>query len=230
MSTTQPPAPKSGHVFALAGLPGCGKSTVADIITEELDHHGHRAMSTEVSDFVRTMFEEESDDDINDNELGRWAAEKKEEHGNGYFLREMALTLEAEKRPHIAISGLRSPEEAEAVREVFGSGYVTVISVWTLPDIRFERKYGESPSTDHPEWDTFVERNERETHDWGCAEFFTDEGPSDYVIPNNGTLEELEGKVQAIVRNEVTDESLMAEMFATAPFPNDTATRAAQYL
>jgi dephospho-CoA kinase len=228
MSTTE--SPRSGHVFAIAGLPGCGKSTVADIITEELDHHGHRAMSTEVSDFVRAEFESQSPAHVTDNELGRWAAEQKDKHGNGYFLREMSQTLDAEHHPHTAISGLRSPEEAAAVRDVFGEGSVTVIAVWTLPDIRFKRKYGDRPSVDHPEWWTFMERHERETHEWGCVEFFMDDGPSDYVIPNNGTLEQLDGKVQAVVRNDVIGESVLAREFRTAPFPNDTTKRAAQYL
>lgn len=217
------------HCFALAGLPGSGKSTVADIIVDELTEYGEDATSTEVSDFVRTRFEAQEDESVTDNELGRWAAEQKAENGDGFFARQMVQHWTGEDSPHVVISGLRSPEEAEAVRDGFGDN-ATIVAVWTLPDIRFERKYGEVPSTDHPQWETFTERNERETHEWGCAEFFTDEGPSDYVIPNNSTLEELEGKVQAIVRNDVTDESLMAEMFKTAPFPNDTATRAAQYL
>lgn len=224
--------PDTGHVFALAGLAGSGKSTAADIIVGDIEHNFERAVSTEVSDFVRTLFEEQSDESVNDNELGRWAAEKKAEHGDGYFLREMANVLDSPTRPHTAISGLRSPEEAAAVRDVFGAENVTVISIWTLPDIRFERKYGDTPSEDHPKWDEFCERNERETFDWGCVEFFMPDGPQDYIVPNNSTLDALGVDLGAIVGNEVHDQE-MPEQWRGGwyPFPEGLdKRRVAQYL
>lgn len=225
------PEATPSHVFGLAGLPGCGKSTAAEIIESELEHNFERAIATEVSDFVRTMFEKEHQDDIDDNELGRWAADKKDEHGNGYFVREMAKTLDAGNRPHVAISGLRSPEEAEALRDVYDPEHVTIIGVWTLPDIRFERKYGATPSEEHPEWETFTERNERETHDWGCVEFFTDDGVSDYIVPNNGGVEDLEGRITRIVHYEALDAADEPTDLAETPFPDGLdAERVAQYL
>lgn len=220
---------RDNHCFALAGLPGCGKSTAADIIVDELKANYEYATHTEVSDYVRAKFQAQSDDTVNDNELGRWAADKKAEHGNGYFLRGMVQHWTHERSPHVAISGLRSPAEAEAVRDGFGED-CTVIAIWTLPDIRFERKYGEVPSEEHEEWDTFVERNERETFDWGCVEYFTSDGVSDYVVPNNGTVEELDAAIRAIVREEALDGSKRASLYQEPPFPHDDQERVAQYL
>jgi len=232
-----PSLPDDAHVFALAGLPGSGKSTAAEMIRDELElraslregatvnesqsdseHRFERAVHTEVSDFCRTLYEQEHDDTTDDTDLGRWTAELKAEHGRGYILREMSKTLYDEDRPHVVISGLRSPEEAEAVEDVFGQQNVTTIAIWTLPDLRFERKYGDKPSEEHPKWDEFLERNEREVHEWGCVEFFTDSGPADYVVANNGDVSQLEGRVASIARHETGDTSLMSQTMTTTPF------------
>lgn len=194
---------EKAHVFCLAGLPGCGKSTAADMIAEIVESYHEPIVTTEVSDFVRTKFEAETDETVDDNGLGRWAADKKDEFGNGHFVRQMCDMWQQDEQ-HLVISGLRSPEEAAAARDVFGDERVSVIGIWTLPDIRFERKYGDPPSTDHPEYETFQERNERETHDWGCVEFFTPDGVSDYVLPNNSNRkEDLHKKLLKTVRYEL---------------------------
>lgn len=227
---TEVERPDDGHVFALAGLAGSGKSTAAEIIENECKANFEYAISTEVSDFVRSMFEQETGETTDDNALGRWAADKKDEHGDGYFVRAMAETLADGRRPHVAISGLRSPEEAEELRDVFGPENVTVIAVWTLPDLRFERKYGDTPHEEHPEWATFTERNQRETYDWGCVEYFLSDGPSDYIVQNNETVAELERALHAIVHEAALDGSKRASMYRESPFPHDDPERVGQYL
>lgn len=223
--------PSEPHVFALAGLPGSGKSTAAEMMRDELEHRFERATHTEVSDFCRALYEQEHNDTTDDNDLGRWTAQLKDEHGRDYILREMSETLDADGRPHIVISGLRSPEEAEAVRDVFGQQNVSVIAIWTLPDLRFERKYGAMPSEEHPKWDEFCERNEREIHEWGCLQFFLEDGPADYVVANNGDESQLEGKVASIVRHETGDTSLMSQTMTSTPFPDGlSADHVASYL
>jgi dephospho-CoA kinase len=206
-------------VFVLIGLAGAGKSTVAEMITEE---HDERVSHFEVSDFVRTKFEEESEDDVNDNELGVWAAEKKATHGNDYFVREMAETIKAPNAPHIVISGVRSPMEAVAVDEVFDG--CTTIGVWTLPDIRFERKYGGQPSEDHDEWGTFQDRNERELWGWGAIEFFARGSmhTADYIIPNHDGLDALRQHVQCVLDGR--------GQYDENPFPHSDFEKVAQYL
>lgn len=227
----EPSLPNDPHVFALAGLPGSGKSTAAEIIRDNLEYRFERAVHTEVSDFCHTLYEQEHDGTTDDNDLGRWTAELKEEHGNGYILRRMAETLNDENRPHTIISGLRSPAEVDAIEDVFGAENVTTIAIWTLPDIRFERKYGDTPHIEHEKWDEFVERNERETHQWGAVEFFMPDGPQDYVVPNNGPFLQLEAAVTAIMRDNTGDYNAQAAQFKYTPFPDDLNTEhVASYL
>lgn len=220
--------------FVLAGLPGSGKSTVAGIIAGEAEDYGLDAVHTEVSDFCRTAYETDTFDAIeDDNELGRWTAEVKQERGQGYFVRQMAEMHVESDNGVTVISGARSPEEAEAARDVFGAENTVVIAIWTLPDLRFERKYGDVPSEEHPKWDEFCERNERETHEWGCVHFFTDPTLRDYIVPNNGELHHVEDITVSIVREELGDGTPTASVYAASPFPGTIRydpKKVAQYL
>jgi hypothetical protein len=218
----------ANHILAFAGLAGSGKSTAAEIVTEYLNGLDEDATSTEVSDFVRTKYEAEHDDTVNDNDLGAWAAEQKDAYGDGYFVREMAEAWDEPDRPHVVISGLRSPEEAAALRDVFGDEHVTVVAVWTLPDVRFERKYGDVPHEEHDEYDTFVERNERETYDWDCVEYFLEDGPADYIVPNNASEQLLAGRVKHIASYEVLTSDIEPQL--AYPFPESERAMVGQYL
>lgn len=224
-----PTHPEDRHVFVLAGLPGSGKSTAAEILVDELTHRFQMAEAHEVSDFCHKAYMAAHEgEQTDDNDLGRWTAKLKAEHGNDFIVREMARAL-SHVGQHLAISGVRSPAEAVAVRDVFGPENVTVIAIWTLPDERFRRKYDALPSEDHPKWDEFCERNDRELHEWGCLDFFT--GEADYVVPNNDSVGHLEASLHAIIQAEVVGrESVKAEELSVPPFPVQDDEHVQQYL
>lgn len=206
-------------VNIFVGLPGAGK-TEACRITEDVTEG--EADSFEVSTFVRNEYHREMGDGVGDNELGRWAADKKDEHGNDYFVREMAETLADPYPPAevVNIAGVRSPAEADAVRDVFGAEAVTIITIWTLPDIRYERLSDREGDYTHEE---FSERKERELWDWGCIEFFTNEDYWDYIVPNNFGLDGFESSVKLAVRG--------TEAYTEYPWPDlPSKEHVAQYL
>jgi dephospho-CoA kinase len=202
------------YTFGIAGLPGAGKSVAAQYLTESvLDGE---ATATEMSDFVRTKFEAEHgrgsatrgdsgpnrgsaprDDEVNDNELGVWAAEQKAEFGQGHFARQLAETWQDPDRPHTVISGLRSPEEATALRDAFGETSTVILAIWTLPGLRFKRKYGADPRVDHPDWATFIDRRDRELYEWNCLDYFTG-NVADFIVPNNDNVTQFVAKLQDI--------------------------------
>lgn len=224
-----PTHPDDRHVFVLAGLPGSGKTTAAEILEDELQHRFELASRHEVSNFCRAMYQAAHDgDDTDDNDLGRWTAQLKKEYGNDFIVREMAHAL-SHAGEHLIISGVRSPLEALAVRDVFGPENTTTIAIWTLPGERFRRKYEAKPDEKHPKWDEFEERNERELHEWRCIEFFT--GEADYVVPNNDSVSHLEGKLHNIIQAEVVGrESVEAEKLETPPFPSTDPETVEKYL
>lgn len=201
-------------VNVFVGLPGCGKTTACKMVRDA--EHGKSVTSHEVSAFVRREYEKEvGGRDVGDNDLGEWAATKKTEEGNGYFVREMAEEL-AEPFPVsdiINIAGVRSPAEADAIRGIFtdsaedesstvkrsshsATAEVRIITIWTLPDIRLQRlKDREGEYT----VEEFNERKERELWDWGCIEFFTNEDYYDHIIPNNWDERGLRTAVEIVI-------------------------------
>jgi hypothetical protein len=222
--------PEERHAFVFVGLPGAGKSVAKEYAEHALKSNYEWAVTEEVSSFVRSEFERETaHSPLNDNALGRWAADMKDEHGNGYFVEEMARDHAAHGH-HVCISGVRSPAEAEALDDHLEN--VTVIGIWTMPHTRFERKYGDPPTAEHPKYDEFIERKERELWDWGCVEFFDRESDSaaDYVIPNNAEITEFEDNVRDVVLGVIEDEAKGKE-FTHFPFPEGlNQEQIAQYL
>jgi len=208
-------------VFVLVGLAGAGKSTAADMIQQ---HHDENVQTFEVSDFVRTKFEEAHDDAVNDNELGEWAAEQKAEHGDDYFVRQMAETIRDSNTPHVVISGVRSPAEAKAVEDVFSMGNVMTLAIWTLPDLRFNRKYGADMMDDAETLQTFADRNDREKHEWGAKEFFARGGEhtADGIIPNHDDCDALEEHLTNFLDGK--------GQYDKSPFPHNDPDVVAQYL
>jgi dephospho-CoA kinase len=198
------------YTFGIAGLPGAGKSLAAEHVQQFVNGE---STTTEMSDYVRACYEADHgrgsttrgdsgpnrgsaprDDEVTDNELGAWAAEQKAEYGQGYFASRLAETWEDPDRPHTVVSGLRSPEEATALRDAFGETSTVILTIWTLPGLRFKRKYGADPRVDHPDWDTFIERRDRELYEWNCLDYFTG-NVSDFIIPNNDGVKQFAAKL-----------------------------------
>jgi dephospho-CoA kinase len=204
-------------IIGLAGPLGCGKSTAAMALRNVLDmSQDIDADIMEVSDFVRTEYEHVMGDTVNDNRLGEWAAEQKVENGAGCFVERMVEQSEGVT----IISGIRSPAEAEAVYEAERDS--AVAAVWSLPHLRFERKYDAEYSD--PEFRTFMERSNRELHEWGCKHFYTHgSAMSDYVVPNNDTMDDLRAHCFNIVQHQVLGDDWLVKDITESPFPDGMA-------
>lgn len=207
------------NVFAFIGLPASGKSTALDVVRGM----GGYPMTDEVSNYVRFRYENATDDgDVDDNGLGRWAANVKDEKGMGYFVDQWCRTIkgdqqaahELDSKPWdpIALAGIRSPEELDALREHFTN--VTSVVVWAMPDVRYDRIT--ERDGDEMGRDVFDERQARELHDWGAKEFFLDRNYRDYIIPNNhDSVERFERDVEMVVT-----ENPIADKFKSVPWPD----------
>jgi len=172
------------HVFAVAGPLGSGKSTAAKMIASIIRHDGRFARVVEMSDYVRSEYNAYCDDGASDNELGEWAAKQKDADGAGCFASDIAELYDGDDA-ELIVSGIRCPEEIDALEAHYGADSVTTVAVWTLPELRFKRKYGDTMHAQHEQFDTFMERNDRELSEWGCEEIYIDDD-TDFVIANNG--------------------------------------------
>jgi dephospho-CoA kinase len=211
------PEQVEANVFAFIGLPGAGKSEALMTLDDVYEH----ALVDEVGNYVRYRYEGQTGEQSeSDNDLGKWAADVKDEHGRGYFVNEWAKTIkgdqraahELDKQPWTAIglAGVRSPEELDALRTHFTD--VTAIVVWSKPDVRYDRLMDRDGDMDR---EVFHERQERELHDWGALEFFVNDEYYDYIIPNNGdNIEQFDRDVRLCVNG-----SKIADQFKSPPFP-----------
>lgn len=197
-------------VNLFVGLPGAGKSKGCEI-AEEIIGDDETVSSHEISDYVKYEYAAITDDvasEVDDNELGRWADDMKTMKGMGHFAEGLAHQLRSPipEASNINVAGVRSPAEADAFRDVFDD--VTIISVWTLPDIRYDRladREGEYTTEE------FSERKKRELWDWDCIEFFTNENYYDYIIPNNHTKEAFRSSLELALRG--------TKAYTDEPFP-----------
>ncbi|NJE60639.1 AAA family ATPase [Thermococcus sp. 21S7] len=114
---------------------------------------------------------------------------------------EVLIRLAVDKMRHcknIVIDGVRSREEIEAIKRLSGK----VIYVEARPEIRFERLMKRKASKDKgiKSFKDFKAMDDAEERLYHTSEL---KGLADYVITNEGTLEGLREKVEAIIE-EVT--------------------------
>lgn len=218
-------------VFTFAGLPGAGKTTAMETAADTLNDLNVSAVTYEISEYVRSEFWDERVDDesqiredISDNDLGHWAASKKDEYGRGHFAQRLSTYIG--KNVDVAlVSGVRSPEEIDAFRT---HGYSVVpISIWSLPELRFKRLQEREGSYDR---DEFVDRKERELFEWDCLELFTNSDYYNHIVPNNYSEEQFKEDVRYIVSSKAFG-NRDANIYNSSPFgPCETNGDVAQYL
>ncbi|MEO2151481.1 MAG: AAA family ATPase [Thermococcus sp.] len=95
----------------------------------------------------------------------------------------------------VVIDGVRSREEIEAIKRLGGK----VIYVEAKPEIRFERLMRRKASKDKgiETFEDFKEMDDAEERLYHTSEL---KGLADYVIVNEGTLEELRERVERIIK------------------------------
>jgi len=125
-------------------------------------------------------------------ELGKYLKEK---YGGDILIR-----LALDKKRHcerVAIDGVRSREEVNAIKRLGGK----VIYVEAGPEIRFERLMRRKAGKDRDirSFEDFMAMDDAEERLYHTSEL---KGMADYVIVNEGTLEELREKVERII-NEI---------------------------
>jgi len=114
---------------------------------------------------------------------------------------DILIRLAVDKKRHctnIVIDGVRSREEIDAVKRLGGK----VIYVEAKPEIRFERLMRRKASKDKDikSFEDFKEMDDAEERLYHTSEL---KGLADYIIVNEGTLEELRRKVEGIIEEVV---------------------------
>lgn len=184
--------------FMYSGLPGSGKTTVAQMAADLTDGTYHNT-----GDVVRMAAESEGIDVSDSEKLGEWAAAIREEEGDGAVSTRLVgqfLRGNIEYGIPAHIDGVRNLAGVMEWREFFTSSFLVLVQA--PRDIRLERirQRGRDGEEDFTELD-LLERDTRELNDLGTATILESD-QVDYTIDNDSQqLGELHAEVQHLANN-----------------------------
>jgi dephospho-CoA kinase len=140
-------------VVGLAGMPGSGKSLVVKTAQEE----GYAVVV--MGDVVREETQKRGLE-LSPKNMGKVMLELRETGGNSIVAEKCILKIEQTKSRKVIVDGLRSLNEADALKAHFPK--FSLVAVHASPETRFNRLYRRRRSDDPDGWELFRERDMRE--------------------------------------------------------------------
>lgn len=173
-------------IIGITGTLGAGKGTVVEFLTR---YYGFVHFS------VRAFISRELDHrgiPVNRDTLTALANEMRAKNSPSYIIEELFIEA-AQQDKNCIIESIRTPGEIEALRS---NPAFFLLAVDADPRIRFNRVRKRNSETDKVSFTTFINNEQREMHSndpnkQNLAECIRQ---ADYVIENNGSLEELHEK------------------------------------
>jgi dephospho-CoA kinase len=179
-------------IIGITGTIGAGKGTVVEYLVDNFffKHFSARAFLTEETE--RRGLENNRDNMVA-------VANELREKNSPSFVADELLKRALESGENCVIESLRTVGEIESLRE---KGNFSLLAVDADPKIRYQRILGRSSATDNIGFEKFLSDEEREmTSDdpnkqnlKKCIEL------ADFKIENNGTIEELNSKLEEILK------------------------------
>ena len=174
------------QVMGISGLPGSGKSLVSDIATER------GAIIVSMGDIIREEAKKRGES------TKETAKNLRAEHGQ-YIVSQ--LTIDKIKKLQedgientIIVEGIRSHHEVEMFKENFDN--FIILSVFTNPEIRFERLKKRMREDDSQDYNEFKKRDQMEL-DFGIGTVIA---LSDKIIINESDLESYSEKIDEFLK------------------------------
>jgi dephospho-CoA kinase len=180
-------------VIGAVGDIGSGKDEVLKYLR---DRYGVPFLST--GDIVRQMAREDGVEGTREN-LEAISKRCFTEMGRGCFVRMAAQEIMKRGWKVAGISGVRSPEDVAAMKEMFGNGFILVRVDISDPGIRFERVRLRGERRDPLTREAFQEQDRNEEQEFQINRA---EAMADYSIDNSGTLEELHRQIDELVSSK----------------------------
>jgi dephospho-CoA kinase len=180
-------------VIGAVGDIGSGKDEVLKYLR---DRYGVPYIST--GDIVRQMAREDGVEGTREN-LEAISKRCFTEMGRGCFVRMAAQEIMKRGWKVAGISGVRSPEDVAAMKEMFGNGFILVRVDISDPGIRFERVRLRGERRDPLTREAFQEQDRNEEQEFQINRA---EAMADYTIDNSGTLEELHRQLDELVSSK----------------------------
>lgn len=183
------------RAYLFAGLPGSGKSTAAEI-GKTLTNGG----VLEAGEMIREMARDDGIENPSSQELGEYAASKREEFGPGFFAERavgMMLRGEYDVDYPVFIDSVRHINGVVEFSEFFDSTFLVFVDAPL--SVRYERLTGRGRD-DEADFTVpdLMDRDRRELNELG-TETIIDNDRVDYKIQNVGTQEDLRESIADIL-------------------------------
>lgn len=172
-------------------MPGSGKGEVAEVGKKR------KLLVFGIGDTVREWFSKEMPGE-SASKMTEYAHEQKKKYDSGketIWAKRLIQKLEKAELKNekiIIIDGIRDPKDIETFKKKLNFRVVAVIA---SAKKRFERNSKRGRSDDSSDYQLFKKRDENELS-WGSGEVIKN---ADYKIENEGTLEELDKKINLLL-------------------------------
>jgi dephospho-CoA kinase len=130
--------------------------------------------------------------------LGRLTESYFRQFGKGHFVT-MAANKILRNQWHVTgISGIRSTEDIEVVKEIFGRGFILIHVYISDQKIRFRRMVERGSERDPRTYEEFLKLDEAEERQFHISEAASQ---ANYTVNNDGTVDDMELQIDELVNN-----------------------------
>lgn len=179
-------------VIGITGTIGAGKGTIVEYLKKE---QGFLHFS--VRQYLKNIIEERGLE-LNRDTMVKVANRLRKDHSPSFIIEEL-YKLAQQKGTSCVIESIRTPGEVESLRK---KGNFILLAVDAKPEIRYQRILERASETDNISYKTFLENEKREmnSEDPNNQNLSKCIKMADYVINNDGSLEELYKKIKKLTR------------------------------
>ncbi len=176
-------------IISVVGQPASGKDTVADYIATK----GFAEYSS--ADFIRRDMDKVGIETTRSN-MQVFSADMRKKVGNGYPAMYMTENIQGDT----VISGFRNTAEVEVFKEKFGDQY-KIIAVEAPIETRYKWASDRKRIGDNISFEEFKKEEDNEkANNTGSHEVDKVIGMADIKLINDGTLEDLYGKIDEVLK------------------------------
>lgn len=180
-------------IIGITGTIGAGKGTVVEYLINKKGFKHFSARAFLIEEIEKRGLENNRDSMV-------LVANDLREKNSPSFVADELFKRALESGNNCVIESLRTSGEIESLKS---KGNFTLLAIDADPKIRYERIIGRSSSTDNISFEKFLadEQREMESNDPNKQNLSKCIGMADFVINNNGTLEELNSKLEEIMKD-----------------------------
>jgi dephospho-CoA kinase len=177
-------------VFGVVGEIGSGKDEVLKYLKAR---YGVPYIST--GDIVRRIAESENTEATREN-LEKISLRCFKDLGKGCFIRQAAEEILNNGWKMAGISGVRSPDDVDVMKSMFGKDFILIRVDISKPEIRFQRVLLRNEERDPLTYNQFLEQDKNEENTFHISQTST---RADYALNNDGNVEDLHREIDALV-------------------------------